>query len=261
MRQSDGHTFTMSFMPRHGISALLAALSGSLTSAGYPEADESHVQRLLAKMTTEEKLLQTCIDSQCPESRARWLRCDPGGGGGVAGGGDAWFNMEDLPRVGIRGMRMRDGPKGMTCQGGSGAFSAPCPADGTSPSFPSQVTRAASWSTELEEEIGQAIGDIAATLDIHAALLPTINILPWLNWGRAQERATAKIRSSAGRWGPPLSVASRRTRRSWPPRSISWPTTSRTPGGGSAQRWMRRLCTMCISGLGPLWSLTLRLSW
>ncbi|CAJ1376616.1 unnamed protein product [Effrenium voratum] len=177
----------MSFMPRHGISALLAALSGSLTSAGYPEADESHVQRLLAKMTTEEKLLQTCIDSQCPESRARWLRCDPGGGGGVAGGGDAWFNMEDLPRVGIRGMRMRDGPKGMTCQGGSGAFSAPCPADGTSPSFPSQVTRAASWSTELEEEIGQAIGDIAATLDIHAALLPTINILPWLNWGRAQE--------------------------------------------------------------------------
>ena len=32
-----------------------------------------------------------------------------------------------------------------------------------------------------------AAGDIGAQLDVHAALLPTINILPWLNWGRAQE--------------------------------------------------------------------------
>ncbi|CAE7831465.1 unnamed protein product [Symbiodinium sp. CCMP2592] len=39
----------------------------------------------------------------------------------------------------------------------------------------------------LEEAIGRAIGDIGAQLDVHAALLPTINILPWLNWGRAQE--------------------------------------------------------------------------
>jgi len=29
-------------------------------------------------------------------------------------------------------------------------------------------------------------GLVASKLDVHAALLPTINILPWLNWGRAQ---------------------------------------------------------------------------
>ena len=31
-----------------------------------------------------------------------------------------------------------------------------------------------------------AAGTVATKLDVHAALLPTINILPWLNWGRAQ---------------------------------------------------------------------------
>lgn len=82
---------------------------------------------------------------------------------------------------------MRDGPKGMTCQGGNGPFSPPCPEDGGSPSFPSQITRAATWNVELEESIGRAIGLVASKLDVHAALLPTINILPWLNWGRAQE--------------------------------------------------------------------------
>ncbi|CAK9010664.1 Probable beta-glucosidase J (Beta-D-glucoside glucohydrolase J) (Cellobiase J) (Gentiobiase J) [Durusdinium trenchii] len=138
-------------------------------------------------MTTEEKFLQTCIDSQCPEGRARWLLCDVFGGGSTSGGGDAWFNLKDIPRLRIRGLRMRDGPKGMTCQGGAVVFSPPCPPDGGSPSFPSQITRAATWNTQLEESIGQAIGEIAEQLDIHAALLPTINILPWLNWGRAQE--------------------------------------------------------------------------
>ena len=25
----------------------------------------------------------------------RWLKCDPAGGGGTAGGGDGWFNLKD----------------------------------------------------------------------------------------------------------------------------------------------------------------------
>ena len=165
---------------------LVTLLSGAL-SIGYPDVDEKQIWEILKNMSTEEKFLQTCIDSQCPEGRARWLKCDPTGGGGSLGGGDAWFNMRDIPRLRIRGMRMRDGPKGMTCQGGNSVFSPPCPPDGGSPSFPSQITRAATWNTKLEEEIGQAISEIAEKLDIHAALLPTINILPWLNWGRAQE--------------------------------------------------------------------------
>jgi len=31
------------------------------------------------------------------------------------------------------------------------------------------------------------VGEIAKALDVHVAFLPSINILPWLNWGRGQE--------------------------------------------------------------------------
>ena len=167
---------------------VLPAMSAlSLAMSGYPTSNEDQIKQILGDMTTEEKFHQTCIDVECPEQKARWMKCDPSGGGGTLGGGDAWFNMKDVSRLNVRGMRMRDGPKGMTCQGGHNVFSPPCPEDGGSPSFPSQMTRAATWNVELEEAIGRAIGIVAAKLDIHAALLPTINILPWLNWGRAQE--------------------------------------------------------------------------
>lgn len=168
--------------------ALGALVVRAAQQAHYAPMDPARVEALLAQMTVAEKFLQTCIDSECSETRARWFRCNPFAGGGVSGGGDAWFVMKDLERLGVRGMRLRDGPKGMTCAGGGQAgFGAPCPEDGTSPAFPSQSLRAATWDTALEEEVGAAIGEIAALLDVHAALLPTINILPWLNWGRSQE--------------------------------------------------------------------------
>eukprot|EP00441_Pelagodinium_beii_P037787 CAMPEP_0197636596 /NCGR_PEP_ID=MMETSP1338-20131121/12053_1 /TAXON_ID=43686 ORGANISM="Pelagodinium beii, Strain RCC1491" /NCGR_SAMPLE_ID=MMETSP1338 /ASSEMBLY_ACC=CAM_ASM_000754 /LENGTH=90 /DNA_ID=CAMNT_0043208849 /DNA_START=8 /DNA_END=277 /DNA_ORIENTATION=- len=75
---------------RFGALLLFAAAA----SAGYPDADESRLRALLEKMTEEEKFLQTCIDSECPEHRARWLRCNPFGGGSEAGGGDAWFALK-----------------------------------------------------------------------------------------------------------------------------------------------------------------------
>lgn len=162
------------------------AVAGFAGASAYKQVDEAQIQEVLRQMNTEEKFLQTCIDSQCPESRTRWLRCNPLGAGGMAGGGKAWFHLPDNERLGVRGMRMRDGPKGVTCHDPPG-FGLPCPKDGKSPAFPSQITRAASWDVALEEEIGATIGEIAEMLDIHAALFPVINILPWLNWGRAQE--------------------------------------------------------------------------
>ena len=47
------------------------------------------------------------------------------------------------------------------------------------------VTRGITFKRAVGSKSAQ--GEIAEQLDIHAALLPTINILPWLNWGRAQE--------------------------------------------------------------------------
>ena len=46
--------------------------------------------------------------------------------------------------------------------------------------FPTKIPRV---SNQLPAYLS---GIVASKLDVHAALLPTINILPWLNWGRAQ---------------------------------------------------------------------------
>lgn len=98
------------------------------------------------------------------------------------------FDMPDNERLGIRGLRMRDGPRGLTCNlGGRDKFWAPCPHSGKAPAFPAQSVRAATWDAALEYEVGEAIGEIGKALDVHVAFLPSINILPWLNWGRSQE--------------------------------------------------------------------------
>jgi len=175
-----------------------ASTASGPTSATYPTVDEEKLRGLLAQMSTEEQFLQTCIDNECAESQVNWFRCNPfrppnKNQSSAAessifaslspAAGDVAFELRSNERLGIRGMRLRDGPKGMTCNG----FGSPCPEDGTAPAFPAQSLRACSWDVELEQEFGEAIGEIASRLDIHAALLPTINILPWLNWGRAQE--------------------------------------------------------------------------
>mmetsp|Transcript_88699 Transcript_88699/g.251471 ORF Transcript_88699/g.251471 Transcript_88699/m.251471 type:complete len:857 (-) Transcript_88699:301-2871(-) len=164
---------------------LLALAGPARCSTEYAPVDTSLIAELIANMTLAEKLEETCA-SGCTGAQMKAVACPfhPL----LQKGAGVMFNMRDNARLGIRGMRMRDGPRGITCvAAGMLRFGSPCPWNATTPAFPTESLRAASWDVALEEEVGRAVGEIANALDVHAALLPSINILPWLNWGRGQE--------------------------------------------------------------------------
>ncbi len=78
-----------------------------------------------------------------------------------------------VPRLGLSGLRMTDGPRGV--------------AHGVSTCFPVAMARAASFDHDLEERVGEAIGREARAHGANVCLAPCINILRHPGWGRAQE--------------------------------------------------------------------------
>lgn len=65
-------------------------------------------------------------------------------------------------------------------QGGHNVFSPPCPEDGGSPSFPSQMTRAATWNVE---HLGlRAAGSVRINICwvqiVHSAVLSSLQLVP-----------------------------------------------------------------------------------
>ncbi len=153
------------------------ALAASLTRAGAESADpafpasaagallepinmrscgdavERRVDALLGQMTLAEKVEQMT------------------GSGFIDG---AWRTPANA-RLGIPGFAMLDGPRGVSLMGGRAT------------SFPVAMARAASWDTELEERVGEAIGAEARVKGASVLLAPTINLLRHPRWGRAQE--------------------------------------------------------------------------
>jgi beta-glucosidase len=79
----------------------------------------------------------------------------------------------DVARVGIKGFVYSDGPRGITESG--------------STCFPVPMARAATFSPELEERVGEAVGREARALGKDLVLAPCINLLRHPAWGRAQE--------------------------------------------------------------------------
>src|SRR5262249_44403012 len=78
-------------------------------------------------------------------------------------------------RLGIPGLAMLDGPRGVTLMAGPAT------------SFPVAMARGASWDPALEERVGEAIGEEARAKGASVLLAPTINLLRHPRWGRAQE--------------------------------------------------------------------------
>jgi beta-glucosidase len=78
-----------------------------------------------------------------------------------------------VPRLGLRGLHMTDGPRGVT--------------HGVSTCFPVAIARAASFDYALEERVGEAIGREARAHGANVCLAPCLNILRHPGWGRAQE--------------------------------------------------------------------------
>lgn len=88
--------------------------------------------------------------------------------------GTEFMHTNPIPRVGIEGIHMSDGPHGLRVQteGGDNGVTASLPAT----SFPTASAIASTWDPELAYEVGQAISREAHHYDINVVLGPGANI-------------------------------------------------------------------------------------
>ena len=106
-------------------------------------------ESIISKMTLEEKAL-------------------------MMSGKNTWQTV-DFEKYSIPSMTMSDGPHGLRRQAGAGdhlGLNASLPAT----CFPTAATVANSWDEELGEEIGAALAEEAATMDVNVILGPGLNI-------------------------------------------------------------------------------------
>jgi beta-glucosidase len=80
-----------------------------------------------------------------------------------------------VPALGIPGFGMLDGPRGISAGAGNAT------------AFPVGMARGATWDPDLEERVGDAMGEELRAKTSSVLLAPTINILRHPRWGRAQE--------------------------------------------------------------------------
>ncbi|MFO0554734.1 MAG: glycoside hydrolase family 3 C-terminal domain-containing protein [Polyangiaceae bacterium] len=125
----------------------------TFTPPATPHFGESTTDELLAAMTLEEKVDQMHGASFAPVNDL--------------------YETPKNERLGIPGLRMVDGPRGVRA--------------GHATAFPVAAARAATWDPELERRVGAAIGEEASAKGATVLLAPTINVLRHPAWGRAQE--------------------------------------------------------------------------
>jgi beta-glucosidase len=116
---------------------------------------EARLNDLLPQMSLEEKVRQMH-------------------GTGLVLSGGVWTS-HGLERLGIPGLRLVDGPRGVH------------EATGHATAFPVASARGATWNVELERQVGEAIGLEVAAKGGNVLLAPCINMLRHPRWGRAQE--------------------------------------------------------------------------
>ncbi|MDQ3031276.1 MAG: glycoside hydrolase family 3 C-terminal domain-containing protein [Myxococcota bacterium] len=87
----------------------------------------------------------------------------------------AWL-VPGNERLGVPGLHMLDGPRGL-----SRMVRVPATA------FPVPMMRGATWDPALEREVGAAIAREVRSIGVDVLLAPTINLLRHPRWGRAQE--------------------------------------------------------------------------
>ncbi len=122
---------------------------------GDDDAVEARITELLGELSTDEKVALLAGDTAL-------IR-------------DTW-NVPGNARLGLPGLHMLDGPRGVSGFGGRRATA-----------FPVAMMRGATWDPALEESVGRAIAVEARAAGADVLLAPTINLLRHPRWGRAQE--------------------------------------------------------------------------
>jgi beta-glucosidase len=117
--------------------AVAIHLTAAQTERPSPPNVEPRVNALLERMTLEEKI--TLI------------------------GGMNDLYTRPLPRLGIRSLRMSDGPMGVHDYGPTTAY-------------PAGIALAASWDTDLARRVGVSMGRDARARGVHIVLAPGLNI-------------------------------------------------------------------------------------
>jgi len=124
---------------------------------------DSYARRLMAEMTLEEKVLQMSGDAYLSYALP-WIIGTP-----IA----AWPAGTDRS-LGVPPLRAADGPRGV----GVGSETT-C--------FPVAMARAAAWDRDLEQRIGDAIGQEMRAQNANLWLGPCLNVVRHPLWGRSQE--------------------------------------------------------------------------
>lgn len=149
--------------------------------AGASDAGEPHVP--MAFEPTDETRAYCQGDDDAIEARITDLlgqmtladKADLMAGAAVAIIDNSW-RVPGNEALGIPGLRMLDGPRGLS------RFSN---FNGTA--FPVGMMRGATWDPALEERVGAAMAREIRSVGADVLLAPTINILRHPRWGRAQE--------------------------------------------------------------------------
>jgi beta-glucosidase len=113
--------------------------------------------------------------------KAQQMRGTPPGAADSRNWNDT-FRQPDTAK--IKGFTFRDGPRGVNLDAPIQATNA---VHGKSTVFPVPMARGAAWDVDLENRIGQAIGDEMVAANQTMMLGPTVNLLRHPFWGRAQE--------------------------------------------------------------------------
>ncbi len=170
------------FVRRIGVCACLGSQLGGCTS---PPSDEGEATGEESGETGEEL---TPEEAWCPgDWEATQLRVDALiadlsveakidlMAGSTVTAIDGLWPTPGVPGADLPGMRMVDGPRGVS--GGAGPATA----------FPVGSARGASWDRDLERRVGEAMGVETRAYGASVLLAPTVNVLRHPRWGRAQE--------------------------------------------------------------------------
>ena len=106
-------------------------------------------------------------------------------GAGLAPIDGVWL-VEGIEELGIPGLRMLDGPRGLSTVSGLRATA-----------FPVAMMRGATWDPGLEDQVGRAIAREILSGGANVLLAPTMNILRHPRWGRAQETYSEDVHHMA----------------------------------------------------------------
>jgi beta-glucosidase len=160
--------------------------SGGAAGASSPQLScgDSRVSDSWSRGYTQDQAVlsqvQTVVGSMSLTEKADQMRGTPKGPD--KGQYTDTFRSLDNSNKGIRGLRFRDGPRGLNL-----AAELATGKNGYSTAFPAAIARGAAFDMDLENRIGAAIGDETLASGNTMLLAPTVNILRHPAWGRAQE--------------------------------------------------------------------------